>query len=497
MTEPVFGITFNRDDTGEVRPAVGSDMSVIGIIGTASDDSPTVLPLNVAKVFSTSDPILIAALGATMGGTIGDAVSAIGAQLKNFQVSARVVIIRIEEGADDDETMANIIGTQAGFTGLWAFRKAGSALGVIPRIILAPGFTHQQKNGIKSPVITNAGSGGANGTFDLAFTGGTGSGAEGTFTVAGGAVTAVNITNGGSYTVAPTLSFAASSGLTGAAVTVSLGLSANPVCAALVPHLEALTAHAIVEGPGTTDEAIQNWRETLASDRLIPIDMWVRVMSGVSEVTRPGAPRVAGIAVRRDYEGRGVPSKSWANQAIQGIVGFARDVDFSLTDGASQGQVLLAANVGIGVRGELGVETAISSSGFVFIGTDNAGNNELWQFYHETRMRDYIHLMLLRTLRYYLGLYNMTRQAIESVLTTAKRALRDLAADHHILPDVKVGFEVDQNSPEKLRLGRFRFYFAAEEPAVLRRLDIDSRRNRDAIVKLMDELMTAGAREFV
>ena len=42
--------------------------------------------------------------------------------------------------------------------------------------------------------------------------------------------------------------------------------------------------------------------------------------------------------------------------------------------------------------------------------------------------------------------------------------------------------------PENLRLGRFRCYFEAEEPPVLRRIDIDSRRYARALEILGDDL---------
>lgn len=71
------------------------------------------------------------------------------------------------------------------------------------------------------------GSGGANGTFDLAFTGGTGSGAAGRFLVAGGALTTIFITAPGSYTVAPSFDFSASAGLTGASATCVLGTNVD------------------------------------------------------------------------------------------------------------------------------------------------------------------------------------------------------------------------------------------------------------------------------
>jgi hypothetical protein len=82
--------------------------------------------------------------------------------------------------------------------------------------------------GATSATITAAGSGGTNGTFALAFSGGNLSvNPTGTFTVSGGAVTAVSITGPGLYVGAsitlPTVSLAASSGLTGATVTLNAG----------------------------------------------------------------------------------------------------------------------------------------------------------------------------------------------------------------------------------------------------------------------------------
>ncbi len=74
--------------------------------------------------------------------------------------------------------------------------------------------------GVISLASLVGGSGGTNGTFDLAFSGGAGTGAAGRFVVAGGTVVSVIITAAGrGYTSAPAVSFAASSGLTGASGT--------------------------------------------------------------------------------------------------------------------------------------------------------------------------------------------------------------------------------------------------------------------------------------
>jgi phage tail sheath protein FI len=407
MTEPTFGITITRDDN-EARPVVASDMSVVGLVGTAPAADADAFPYNTPVLVFSSDLTMLKALGAT--GSLAEEITLINAQLGDFQVAAKVVIVRVAEGETAAETAANILGVEANATGIYALLQAGPMLGVIPRLIGVPGYTHQQ-----------------------------------------------------------------------------VGNLANPVCAALPGVLNKLLAHAVVEGPGTNATAIKNWRETLSSGRLIPVDAWVKVQDGTDIVSAPGVGAILGVAVRRDYEKRGVPGHSWANQPVNGIVGPNRFVNFSLTDGATEGQDLLSNNIGVLLRGELGVETAIASSGFVFVGTDNADSDPIWQFYNVTRMRDYIHLGLLRTLRFYLGRYNITRQTIQAVLNTMHFFLRDLKADDHIL-GFKVGFEPDKNSPENLRMGRFRCYFEAEEPPVLRRIDIDSRRYARALEILVDDL---------
>jgi phage tail sheath protein FI len=407
MSDPTFGISITRIDN-EPRPAVYSDMSVAGIIGTAPEADPAVFPLDTPVFIYSDDAAKRMALGGS--GTIPDALSLINAQLGAFQVAAKVVVIRVAEGETVDETIASIVGDGSS-TGLEAFVQAGPLLGIIPRLICAPGFTSQRT-----------------------------------------------------------------------------GSNANAVCAALPSICNRLLAHAVVDGPATTEQAAIDWRETLSSARLIPVDPAVKVMNGTEVAVVPLSPAIIGIAVRRDHEKQGRPFHSWANQPVSGIVGPSRPINFSLTDGATEGQRLLAHNVGVLLRGEMGVETAIASGGFVYVGTDNAGEDDLWRFYNVTRGRDYIHLMFLRTLRFYLGRFNITGQTIQAVLNTMGFAMRDLKADGDIL-GYEVKFARDQNSPEELRQGRFTVNFAAEEAPVLRYLGIQSARYRPALDALLDDLL--------
>jgi phage tail sheath protein FI len=407
MSDPTFGISITRIDN-EPRPAVYSDMSVVGLIGTAPEADPAVFPLDTPVFLYSDDAAKRTALGAQ--GTIPNALALINAQLGEFQVAAKVVMVRVEEGDTVSETIANIVGDGIS-TGLEAFVQAGPLLGVIPRLLCAPGFTSQRQ-----------------------------------------------------------------------------GSDANAVCAALPAICNKLLAHAVVDGPATTEQAAIDWRETISSSRLIPVDPAVSVMAGNEVAVMPLSPAIIGIGVRRDHEKQGRPFHSWANQPVAGIVGPSRPINFSLTDGATEGQRLLSNNVGVLLRGELGVETAIAAGGFVYVGTDNAGEDDLWRFYNVTRGRDYIHLMFLRTLRFYLGRFNLTGQTIQAVLNTMGFAMRDLKADGDIL-GYEVKFTRDQNSPEELRQGRFTVNFAAEEAPVLRYLGIQSARYRPALDALLDDLL--------
>lgn len=561
MPDPLFGLTITRVNT-EPRPAVVGDLSVVGLVGTAPGANPTLFPLNTPIFMFSDDATMLAGLGTT--GTLPDAITGVNDQLGDFQIGAKIVVVRIAQGVDDDATIANIIGSQALKSGIWALPEAGPLLGIIPRLIGIPGFTHQQKRGLAASIAVTARGTGYTSAPTVGFTAGTGSGAQAsvtltngitlavgaggtgytgaptvfidpppsggiqavaTATVSGGIITgftvsepgtgyltppnvqliptnggtggtvtvgltgrigSITVTNGGIYTVAPTGTTLTGGGGSGAtAAAPALDDLINPVIAALPPVLSRLLGMAVCQGPTDSLASFTAWREVIQSDRIIPIASGVRV--GVSGTVQSAVPRVLGIAVRRDYEGGGVPGYSWANQPIQGITGVARNLNFSLTDDSTEGQQLLLQNGGVILRGEAGVETAIAASGFVFVGTDTCSADTLWQFYNVMRMRDYIHLMFLKTLRFYLGRFNITLNTVETILNTMKLALRDLQSDEWIL-GYKVGFTRDQNSPEQLRLGRITVDFAAEEAPVLRFIGIRSSRYRQALNSLLTDL---------
>jgi hypothetical protein len=298
-----------------------------------------------------------------------------------------------------------------------------------------------------------------------------------TTTVAGVTLSGAHLT-GGSNLISTTR----------ATLTPTIALGANPVVAEVGGVLDGLIAHFFAESAGTSLISDENWRTTINNQRVIGFSGGCKVFdSNLAEiVVRPRTPREIGLVLAEDFR-TGAPFHSAANRPIQGIVGPARSIGFSLTDGATEGQQLLAANLGIVARGLVGVESAISSGGFVSIATDNLGDDSLWQMYNVMRGRDYIHLSLMPTLRTYLGRSNIDRQTVLNVLTTI-RSFLTILKNRQLIIDFKVNFRGALNSADEIRLGHLTVSFAAEEPPVLKRITTMSARYKPAIDLMVQQL---------
>ncbi|QKW57821.1 phage tail sheath C-terminal domain-containing protein [Stenotrophomonas sp. NA06056] len=141
MTDFLHGVQVVNIDTGARSIAVAST-SVIGIVGTAPLADADAFPINTpVLVTSLSQAAKLSAKPGTEAGTLPGALDAIF-----DQSSAVVVVIRVESGASDSATLANVLGgvnAQTGaYSGVHALLAAKSIVGVKPRILLAPGFTH-------------------------------------------------------------------------------------------------------------------------------------------------------------------------------------------------------------------------------------------------------------------------------------------------------------------------------------------------------------------
>jgi hypothetical protein len=121
---------------GGPRPIQTIRSAIIGIVGTAPGADDAAFPLDT--------PVLINSRGGI--GTIGTTGTLPGALNSIFtEFSPFVVVIRVDEGADADATLANVVGAvDAGTgarTGIQALKDAQAIVGVTPMLLIAPGFT--------------------------------------------------------------------------------------------------------------------------------------------------------------------------------------------------------------------------------------------------------------------------------------------------------------------------------------------------------------------
>lgn len=265
----------------------------------------------------------------------------------------------------------------------------------------------------------------------------------------------------------------------------------NPVITALEANLGKILAIAPVDVDDTSAANAIDARETMSSERLMPIGVAARVYEGENVVTRPMAGRVAGLFARVDNsEGAGLPFEPIANRPILGLAGVSRKIPFSLLDGSTEGQQMLAANVSVVTEGEVGVDGAVADGGFVFIGTDNAATGELWEQIHQVRGTDYIVTQIMGITRQFLG-RKVTADMAEAWINSIAYALRDHKAANRILGYTPKGemFRADQNSPEDIRLGTLKLDIGIEPAPVFKRADHTIRRYRPAVEALVADII--------
>jgi phage tail sheath protein FI len=134
----LHGIDIVEVDNGR-RPITTTRSSVIGIVGTAPKADDQTFPLDTPVLINS--PRETASLGEA--GTLPSALAGIFAQ-----IGALVVVVRVAEGNDTDETKTAIIGgvdaENDQYTGIQALLAAQSSVHVTPRILIAPGFSHDQ-----------------------------------------------------------------------------------------------------------------------------------------------------------------------------------------------------------------------------------------------------------------------------------------------------------------------------------------------------------------
>lgn len=140
----LHGIETVEVDDG-TRPIRTVKSSVIGVVGTAPDAVAAKFPLNT-PVLIAGNPRNAKDLGEI--GTLKDAMDDIF-----DQIGAMVVVIRVDEGADDAATLSNIVGDATARSGVHAFLASEDAVKVTPRILCVPGYTGNRPDDAANPVV--------------------------------------------------------------------------------------------------------------------------------------------------------------------------------------------------------------------------------------------------------------------------------------------------------------------------------------------------------
>ncbi len=313
----LHGVEVVEIDTG-TRPIRTVRSSVIGLVGTAPNADADKFPLN--------KPVLIAGKRSDAAG-LGDAGTLMPAIDDIFdQAGAIVVVVRVEEGADDAATLSNVIGGTDAITGLpeglQVLLTTENELGVAPRILVVPEFSQEQA-----------------------------------------------------------------------------------VVADLISIATKLRAVIIADGPNSNDADAIAYRDNFGSDRIYLVDPWVKVWDTVTstEIIRPASARVAGVIAKSDAE-RGF-WHSPSNRLIDGILGTARPIDFTLGDATSRANIL----------NENEVTTIIQRDGYRLWGNRTLSADPKWAFLKRRRIADMINESIMQA-HFWAVDRNITRTYMEDVI---------------------------------------------------------------------------------
>ncbi len=220
----------------------------------------------------------------------------------------------------------------------------------------------------------------------------------------------------------------------------------------LVQKAERLRAIAIAECPvsgesNSPNKAAIEYRKNFGSSRLYLIDPSVKVYDAATNtnMNQPASARVAGVIAKSDTE-RGF-WYSPSNRPINGILGTARAIDFSLGDRASVANMLNDKCVG----------TIIRQDGYRLWGNRSCSSDAKWAFLSVRRTADLINDALQRAHLWAVD-RNITKTYVEEVTEGVNSYLRHLKSIGAII-NGKCWADSELNTPSQIAQGKVTFDF--------------------------------------
>lgn len=470
MTESyLHGIETVEIDDG-VRSIQTVKSSVIGLIGTAPDANAAAFPLNTPV--RLSGPRMASKLGAT--GTLADAVDGIW-----DQGSATIVVVRVAAGETEEDTLSNLVGSSATFTGVHAFRAAEPKIALTPRLLIAPGWTHQRTQGVSAIDVDDEGAGYTHATVTIS--GGGGTGASATATIAGGKITGIAIVQAGrGFTGTPVVTITGDG--TGAAATATVAATANPVVAEMLGVAGRLRAMVFADAPAGSNEDAIAWRGDFDSARLVALAPNVLVWDDATSTARaaPLSPRVVGIqSVLDNTRGFWWPA---SNKVFNGVVGQSRVIDFGLSDSDCEANYLNGNQIATIIHYD---------GGYRVWGVRSCASDPMWAFYSVRRTVDMVEESIERAMLWAED-RPISRQLIEDIEGSVRAYLDALKARGAILGG-ECWIDREINSVTDLMAGELFVDFDLEPPAPLEHLVFRVHRNSGYYEELLTSVTAAPA----
>lgn len=432
----------------DIYPISVRRTSVIGLVGTAPEANATDFPLDTPVLINSQAGF--SRIGGT--GTLPGAFAQIYAE-----AGAVVVAIRVEEGAAEADTLANIKGgvdANGARTGAYAFLDSLGLTGFVPKILIAPGFTHQRSDDGILSVSMAAGDGVVQGAGyivapEVVISGGGGSGATATAVLGTGAdsgkVVEIIINDPGEdYATAPTVSIAAApqDGTNAVAGTVATGEVRNRAAGILLSIAHRLLATIVIDGengPNLIANAAQLNAEW--SERVFAVEPWVLV-NGAS---KPPSPSIAGLINRIDNT-RGY----WwspSNQELFGIEGTSVKVDWHESDTSSTANLMNEQNC----------STIIRDDGFRLWGNRMLGGIGSYNFLSVRRTADIVAEAIMAAHRRFVD-RPITPGFLEDVLESVNLFMDQLKA-REAIADGRVWYDPDLNNAADIAAGHVTFSY--------------------------------------
>ena len=249
--------------------------------------------------------------------------------------------------------------------------------------------------------------------------------------------------------------------------------STKSVADALISVAGRLRATAPIEGPSTTDEAAQTYRNDFGSRRAFLVDPDVQIAGDDGKpVSAPNSAYVAGVIAKSDAE-RGF----WwspSNREILGMVGTERPIDFALGDKNARANLL----------NENEVATIIRERGFRLWGNRTCSADPKWAFLSVVRTADILNDSLLRAHLWAVD-RNISRTYFDDVSEGVNAYIRELVGLGALLGG-QCYPTPELNTKESVAAGRVYFDIEFTPPPPAERVTFRSRLTNDYLETLFD-----------